>query len=82
MLHLCDLKNDMDFLKSCKITTFDDLLKFLNNFDEFKKEVTTEYLSKNATDKLFICIRLVKTNLDRGIFTAVTTKKLWLNYVC
>ena len=54
---------------------FDDLLKFLAGFDAFKKEVTPEHLSKNTTDKLFICIFIVKTNLDRNIFTAVTTKK-------
>ena len=42
MLHLCELTNNMDSLEACNITTFDDLLTFSDNFDEFKKQVTTE----------------------------------------
>ena len=36
----------------------------------------SEQLGKNIIDKLFICIRLVKTNLEKDIFTAVTTEKI------
>ena len=33
MLHLCELTNNMDSLKACKITTFDDFLHFSDTFE-------------------------------------------------
>ena len=46
------------------------------HFDEFKKVLATGQLDSKVTDRLFICIRLIRQNLREGLFTAVTTKKV------
>ena len=75
MVHLSELTSNMDSLKACKITTFDDLLRFSDTFDEFKKQVTTKQLDRHVIDKLFVCTRLIQTNITRDIFTAVAKDK-------
>ena len=75
MVHLCELTNNMDALKACNITRFDDLLQVSNTWNEFEKKVTTKQLDRHVIDKLFVCTRLVRTNITRDIFTAATKDK-------
>ena len=66
----------MDSLNACHITEFDDLLSMSNDSDEFKKGLAAGQFDSNVTDKLFICLRLIKKNLREDLFTVVTTEKV------
>ena len=66
-MHLCDLKDNRASIHACHITKFDDLLTMSDVFDEFKKVLASGQFDSNVTDKLFICIRLIRQKPSRRL---------------
>ena len=50
----------MNSLGACNITKFEDLLHVSDDFGEFKQAVAPGQFDETVTDRLFICIRLIK----------------------
>ena len=75
-MHLCDVKDNRASIHACHITKFDDLLTMSDVFDEFKKVLASGQFDSTVTDKLFICIRLIRQNPQADLFTTVTTEKV------
>ena len=76
VLHLCDLKDNMNSLNACHITNFDHLLTMPDDFESFKGVLATGQFDSKVIDRLFICIRLVKQNSREDLFTTVTKGKV------
>ena len=63
-------------LEACNITTFDQFRELPNDFNDFKKRLSSKNLKVNDYDKLFVSLLLLSRRPETDIFTTLTDSSL------